>query len=360
MKKILLAFSFLLCTISFSKAQSIVIPDSIFRNYLLNNTAINTNGDTSITVAEAAAFNDTLALWHYHVNTLTGLQYFINITGLDCEGECCGILGLLRDLDVSHCTKLKWLNCYNNQLHDLDLSHNPDLLVLDCESNPLGSLDLTNNSLLKELYCSSDSLSAINVSGASQLEQFYCMNNQLTNLDVTNNSALKALYCSNNNFPTVNVSHNAALEELLCVADHLTSLDVSNNLLLSYFYSNTNPDLSTICVNSVSYANAQETVMGYIKDSTAAWSETCTTGIPDVHLNSLSISPNPSRGQFNFSGLEGENTIEIYDLTGRLISKVLSTESSYNLDLSAKEKGVYFYKVIDAKQNMRSGKIILQ
>lgn len=339
MKKALLAFILILTIMSSSKAQNIVIPDSLFRNALLTNPSVNTNGDTSITVLEAAGFYDTLSLWHLHIHTLDGIQYFINMTGLDCEGECCGVIGLLRDLDVTQCVKLKWLNCFNNLIHNLDLSQNTDLQVLNCGSNPLGTLDFSTNTLLRELYCNSDSLTSINVSNNTNLEQFYCMDNFLTNINVTNNASLKALYFSNNPVGSFDVSHNLNLEELLCVGNQLTNLDVSQNLLLSYFYCYNNPLLASICVNSVSYAISQEAITTYVKDSTATWSQACNTGILESQINLYTIYPNPSFGLFNFNDLKGENIIEVYDLTGRLIYRTVTTTSFTKVDLSEKAKG---------------------
>lgn len=362
MKKLLLLLSLSFGLLHSSGAQNIVIPDSIFRNYLITNPAINTNSDTSITVAEAAAFTDTIALAHYHIHTLEGIQYFINIKGLDCQGECCGILGLLRDLDVTQCTKLNYLNCYNNLIHSLDLSHNPDLEVLNSESNPLSTLDLSNNPLLKELYCSSDSLSSINISAALQLQHLHCMNNQLTSLDVTHNNLLKTLYCSYNPLVTINVTNNLSLEEFLCVSDNLNSLDVSKNLFLSYFYCYSNPSLTSICVNSISDASNFETLTAYVKDSTASWSEACKIAcIKDIQTaQTIVASPNPSHGQINFNGLKGENTIEVFDLSGRLVYKTVSNDTSLKIDLSGNENGLYSYKISDIHLNAAFGKLILQ
>ena len=40
--------------------QNVYIPDANFKNYLVNNSAINTNGDGEIQVSEASAFTDTI------------------------------------------------------------------------------------------------------------------------------------------------------------------------------------------------------------------------------------------------------------------------------------------------------------
>jgi peptidyl-prolyl cis-trans isomerase B (cyclophilin B) len=74
----------------------------------------------------------------------------------------------------------------------------------------------------------------------------------------------------------------------------------------------------------------------------------------------INVSPNPSKGQFLFSNLEKENTIEIYDITGELIYTCKPKGENQIIDLTGKENGVYFYKVINAKQEIKQGKIILQ
>lgn len=74
----------------------------------------------------------------------------------------------------------------------------------------------------------------------------------------------------------------------------------------------------------------------------------------------IMISPNPSNGQFLFSNLEKENTIEIFDIAGKLIFKTITKNTSYTIDLSEKEKGVYFYNIRDQKNKIQQGEIIVQ
>lgn len=72
------------------------------------------------------------------------------------------------------------------------------------------------------------------------------------------------------------------------------------------------------------------------------------------------VSPNPSSGQILFSNLEKENTIEIFDITGKSIFKTITKNTSYTIDLSEKEKGVYFYNIRDQKNKIQQGEIIVQ
>jgi len=88
---------------------------------------------------------------------------------------------------------------------------------------------------------------------------------------------------------------------------------------------------------------------------------TITTNLPEPDLkNSFSIYPNPSNGYFTFNSLEKESVIEIYDITGRLIFNTTTQNTSETIDLSDKQKGVYFYRIISDKKGMQLGKIIIQ
>jgi len=89
------------------------------------------------------------------------------------------------------------------------------------------------------------------------------------------------------------------------------------------------------------------------------------TGIENlVATSNISVFPNPSTGQFIFSNIEKESVIEIYDITGRLIFTTTAQNTSETIDLSLKQKGVYFYKIISDKSatggDIKQGKIIIQ
>lgn len=72
------------------------------------------------------------------------------------------------------------------------------------------------------------------------------------------------------------------------------------------------------------------------------------------------VFPNPSCGQFTFNGLKKENTIEVYDITGRLVYQLVAEKETQTINLSNKEKGIYFYSVTSSKSEVSQGKLILQ
>ncbi|MGZ4159118.1 MAG: T9SS type A sorting domain-containing protein, partial [Bacteroidia bacterium] len=73
----------------------------------------------------------------------------------------------------------------------------------------------------------------------------------------------------------------------------------------------------------------------------------------------ISVYPNPSNAQFNFSSLEKENTIEIFDNTGQPIYYSISKNNFETIDISNKAKGIYFYRITKKAALIQQGKIVL-
>ncbi len=73
-----------------------------------------------------------------------------------------------------------------------------------------------------------------------------------------------------------------------------------------------------------------------------------TTGMAGMDLNTLvNVYPNPNSGVFYIDGLEKENSIEVYDVSGKLVLQTSTKNTSVTMDLSGKDKGVYFCKIIN-------------
>ncbi|MCE3278444.1 MAG: putative cyclophilin type peptidyl-prolyl cis-trans isomerase [Bacteroidetes bacterium] len=77
-------------------------------------------------------------------------------------------------------------------------------------------------------------------------------------------------------------------------------------------------------------------------------------------LTDIIVSPNPSQGEFVFSNLKSGNKIEIYDITGKLINSSTVAGETGSVDLSGKSKGFYFYKIIEGRNAIHQGKLIIQ
>jgi len=86
------------------------IPDANFKAALVNNPTINTNNDTEIDYCEAASYDGLISVVFSSISDLTGIEAFINITGLFCDHNN------LTRLDLSKNTALTSISCFNNPL----------------------------------------------------------------------------------------------------------------------------------------------------------------------------------------------------------------------------------------------------
>lgn len=274
MKKTLLLLSYLMITTWCSIiAQNVNIPDANFKNYLLADSAINTNSDSEISVAEAQAFSGELLINGLSISDLTGIEAFVNITRLDCYSNN------LTTLDVSNNTALTRLHCAANQIETLDISANTLITDIQCHNNGvLYELNLANgnNSNINWMKAYGNSLSCIQkdagftppadagiysqgwTKGNSAIYGDDCAAlNQIVNIPdanfksfLVNDSSINV-----NNDTEITVAEAQATTELLinglsiadltgiaaftnltrldCYTNNLTTIDVSNNLALT-------------------------------------------------------------------------------------------------------------------------------
>jgi len=390
MKKIIL-----LSLLSFSKleySQNVNIPDANFKTALLSNTVINNNADGEIQMSEAASYTGTINVSSKNISSLTGIEAFTAITGLNCSYNqlvtlnvsqnvslsalYCGNNQLtslsvssnvaltildcsenqLTSIDVSANASLILLGCNNNQLTTLNLSSNTSLTNLVCGFNQLNNLNLINNTALASVVCGNNHISALNLVSNTALVTLTCNNNQLTQLDLSTNAALKYLNCQQNQLVGLDVSGNASLKEIRCYNNQLVSLNVknSNNVNLTAFYAYNNPGLSCIQVDDVLYMNAQ---WSGGKDAAAVYSENCSTGILETRNNVefLFAYPNPASGIFfvNSGNRHGDFKIRVRDNLGYCLLEIVSRggEAIHKIDLSDRKPGVYFLEVMMDGQN---------
>jgi Leucine-rich repeat (LRR) protein len=316
----------------------VTIPDLIFKNALVTNFAINTNGNSEIECSEAVNYADTIYVTDLGIDDLTGIEAFISITGLVCN------LNNLTSLDLSSNTALQFLHAYDNQLTSLNVTNNPALINLWISNNNLDSLDVTHNLMLeglacfnnnftnidvthnlalKDFRCAFNPLTTVDVSNNTQLELWYtgnclintldlsnnlmlkqldCGPNQLTTLDLSNNTALMTLEAGQNDLVALDVSNNTALSTIYVNGNALTSLNISNgnNANLSAFSAVNNPNLTCIQVDNVSLMNSNWSAA---KDATASYNTNCPVSCPAIPIafnaTSTSITATPMNAVFS-------------------------------------------------------------
>ena len=86
------------------------------------------------------------------------------------------------------------------------------------------------------------------------------------------------------------------------------------------------------------------------------------TGVPSQTAanTKISVFPNPSNGQFNFSGLEKGNKLRLFDMNGKLVYESVIKENTLTLNLEGKEKGIYFYQVSSQQKELQRGKLVVK
>ncbi|MBW9170792.1 Ig-like domain-containing protein [Clostridium estertheticum] len=226
-----------------------------------------------------------LRISYKNISNLSGIEYFIALTDLDCKGN------QLTTLDVSKNTALYTLHCEDNQLTTLDVSKNIVLYTLHCDNNQLTTLDVSEDTALTFLWCYDNQLKTLDTNNIA-LTHLACSSNQLTTLDVSKNTALTDLSCYNNKLTTLDVSKNIVLDELLCLHNQLTTLDVSKNIVLDELACDNN-QLTTLDVSkntaldTLDCASNQLTTLDVSKNTVLTL-----LGCEDNQLTTLDVSKN--------------------------------------------------------------------
>lgn len=187
-------------------------PDAEFRRYISENIDTDQNGVLS---SEEIKNCDEIDIGiisvnepHYEVADLTGIQYFTEITNLDC---------------------------YNCGLGKIDVSNNTKLLFLDVSGNKLTSLDVSKLTTLYNLYASENQLTEIDLSNNAALMSLRLDKNQLTKIDLSNNIELNLVNLSSNQITELEISRNFRIENLNISDNQIKTLDLSSNVRLAYF-----------------------------------------------------------------------------------------------------------------------------
>jgi len=292
-------------------APVVIIPDKAFLKGLLSNPDININGDERIQVTEAMDYTGEIRVVNASISDLTGIEAFINISGL---------------------------NCAFNNLSELNTSKNRALKYLNCQFNALDQLELSSNDQLQQLHCSSNLLNYLDVSGCSKLELLVCQDNQLNDLKLYNN-LIKGIDCSIN---------------------RLTNLELcnGNNQNIKDFNALHNPDLGMIQVNDVQYAEQNWTNV----DPGVLFVPQCIlTGESGLLENrQFKIHPNPFKESIR---IEGESLmgvdIQIQNLIGEVIYHQTNVnENMVDINLSHGFIGVYVIQISRDGQVIEMQKVV--
>lgn len=294
-------------------------PDDNFRAWVLAKVAGASDG--TLTDAEIAKVK-SIYCYTQSIADLTGIQYFTELTTLNCSSNN------LTSLDVSALTKLTTLTCSFNQLTSLSTPNS--LVTLHCHRNKLNSLVLTSTNL-EDLRCNNNNLTSLDLSNFTKLKTLRCGENKLTSLDVSNCTLLTLLYCQTNSIVSLDVSNLHVLTDLICSENPLSSLklptDPSALQSLNCGYSN---------LSSIDNLNDQSNLQlldiyscQFESIDVSALKNLQTLNAPDNNISSLDLT-----GLSNLSTVRIENNdMSSLTLSGNDALTVLITAGNPKLDL---------------------------
>lgn len=206
---------------TYEKNEFFDIPDENFRARLVELCDEDGDGKVSVREARMRSKFEEADLKGHNIASLQGIEYFTNLTILDCSENS------LTSLDLSGNTSLQYLRCHTNSLTSLDVSSCPGLKILDCSKNKITSLDLSGCAELSWVDCYENKLLTLDVRGCKTLTDINAPHNKLSSLDLSDTPALESLYIGDNEIESLDLSAVPSLKELVCFDNPITSLDLS-------------------------------------------------------------------------------------------------------------------------------------
>jgi hypothetical protein len=329
----MLKLVFIAVLVSFyGNAQNfITISDRNFSAFLVEKYPNCMNGNQLDASCPSIINEENLSLNGLQISSLEGLEAFVNLKTLEC------LENNLTSLPALPASIVK-LDCSMNQLTSLPTLPS-SLEELSCAANKLTSLP-SLPAQLKIIYCNFNEITAL-PRLPKNLEYLACGTNKITCLptlpssiyigdislnpltcitsraDWMDEESLKLPICSENDLKN-NVNR------CICITTSLLSVDKFEN-----------EELNTIQLNSTFVSNNEKNSIEKNQ----------------IHASTISIFPNPTKGNIIIKSNDLINAISIKDIEGKLInlSALNQVELDVNqieLDLSELINGIYFIQTI--------------
>lgn len=301
------------------KEKIINIPDPNFKQYLIQHWDSNRDGEISISEIKDV---ETLACSGKEIKSLEGIQYFENLTVLECSNN------ELTHLDVSKNIKLESLTYLSNPLEVLNLGDvNPKKYYYQqafgvpglskFQSYPsipstIYNGYVTSQSLkiistkIKRLYIKfQSSLQNLDISECTALETLEVTCSGLITLDASSCPSLKKLDCDINQLETLYLN-NPYLISLHCSANQLVNIDCSNCPILDSVDFTNNPLMKVLNFGNVKPSKIYRTGSGYMNYPDIA--DGANVKIISTQFNKIDIS------SFSLQSLDVSQCSELIDL----------------------------------------------
>ena len=151
-----------------------------------------------------------------------------------------------------------------------------------------------------------------------------------------------------------NINHRDTIASGKYGTSASTSVYSLNNLTLNYnpAFATVMPDSELIFVSSSIYSHPGAKIGSTFYIDNLVWSGYNSTNDIKGSENSVSIFPNPANDNINLTCSINTSTVEITDITGRLIGFYPMTNNKINIQTSAFAPGMYIYNVLNHNQEV--------
>lgn len=244
-----------------SFSQKIVVPDTAFSNYLVENFDL--NGDGAIQQNEADAVS-WIVIDSDNIKSAKGIEACRNLVRLEVVNKYIDSLNLngmselylaflttpnlsyigldgvseitwlailkskLLELDISDCQKLTSLEVLKSEVSKLDFSKNAKLEMLNLVNCAINQLEIGNLSNLQHLYLGEMEISSLSLHGLSNLSSLNCRNIAINNIDFGSNHRLREISISScPSLTSIELQNLPRMFSLEIVDCGLTELDIS-------------------------------------------------------------------------------------------------------------------------------------
>ncbi|WP_299161528.1 hypothetical protein [uncultured Tenacibaculum sp.] len=296
-------------------------PDPNFKQAILKDKSIDTDGDGEICIDEAEKVIRLHLLTNSNITDITGIEYFINLEGISLGYNNLPTVDLsknikLHTLYIENCNlthidlkkniNLKYIRIGANPIKNIDLSLNKKLLVFSAYNNQLTNLNTSNLTNLRTIVVGWGTISELNTDNCTSLEHVDAWENLITKLDFTTNINLNSIRIYNNLFSEIDVrncklkqlsvENNPNLEKVYATGNHSFYTSYAEFIKTSGVDVSNCPKLKFICVNNVSFFNNIKTYITNMYPSCVV-STDCSNTTPVINFNTyFNLSPNPTTG----------------------------------------------------------------
>jgi uncharacterized protein YjbI with pentapeptide repeats len=131
----------------------------------------------------------------------------------------------------------------------MDISNCKKLVDVRCDNTALSSVDVSGCSKLERLHCfNCPNLTSINVTGCTELLNLTCYETPIANLDVSTCTKLAEFFCEKTNITRLDLTPNGDMHTLRCTECKLQELILPNSLVWN-IQCQDNPDLTTLTIH---------------------------------------------------------------------------------------------------------------